>query len=319
VTHQDGAKAVTMGEGQTAAVQELWRFPVKSMQGERVDASDVTSAGLVGDRGYAVVDADTGRVGSAKHPRLWGGLLQCTARYDTPPVAGGTLPTITIRLPDGGVTGSGDPEVDRRLSDLLGHPVRLTTVAPDGNAYRAVWPDIDGVIPDDYLQQVSVDEPEPEGRLTELSLALASPPGTFFDVAALHVVNAGTLRHLTEARPSSRFAVQRYRPNIVVESSDPPFAENTWSGATVRFGTALQTTVLLPTMRCIMTTLAQGDLPRDNEILRAVSSLNRLEIPGLGTWSCVGAYAAVAEPGTVRVGDEVAIDRTADDAPATDG
>ena len=308
-----------MGDGRKATVQELWRYPVKSMQGERVDASEVTAAGLVGDRAYAVVDADTGKVGSAKHPRLWGGLLQCTARYDTPPVAGGPWPAITIGLPDGGETGSGDPEVDRRLSDLLGHPVRLTTVASDGNAYRAVWPDIDGVIPDDYFQQVSVDEPEPDGRLTELSLALASPPGTFFDVAALHVVNAGTLRYLAESRPSSRFAVQRYRPNIVVRSSDPPFAENMWSGATVRFGTALRTTVLLPTMRCIMTTLAQGDLPRDNEVLRAVSSLNRLEIPGLGTWSCVGAYAAVAEPGTVRVGDGVDVDRPADDGPTTDG
>jgi uncharacterized protein YcbX len=102
-------------------------------------------------------------------------------------------------------------------------------------------------------------------------------------VAALHVVNAGSLRHLMEVRPGTRFEVQRFRPNIVIESFDPPFAENTWSGATVRFGTALLATVLLPTMRCIMTTLAQGALPRDNEILRTVSSLNRLEIPGLGT------------------------------------
>ena len=160
-----------------ATVQELWRFPVKSMQGECIDASEVTSAGLVGDRAYAVIDADNGKVGSAKHPRLWGGLLQCVARYDTPPVVGAPVPAVTIRLPDGGETGSGDPEVDRRLSDLLGHPVRLSTAAPDGSAYFAVWPDMDGVIPDEYLQQVSVDAPEPDGTLTELSLALGFPPG----------------------------------------------------------------------------------------------------------------------------------------------
>jgi len=307
-----------MYDARPATVRELWRFPVKSMQGEPVYSSEVTSVGLVGDRAYAVIDARTGRVGSAKHPRLWSGLLQCVARYDTSPVLGAPLPAVTITLPDGGETGSGDPEVDRRLSDLLGRPVRLTTVAPDGSAYLAVWPDLDGVIPDDYLREVSVDAPEPEGTLTELSLALASPPGTFFDVAALHVVCAGTLRHLTDVRPQQRFDVQRFRPNIVIESVDPPFAENTWSGATVRFGTALRATVLLPTMRCIMTTLAQGDLPRDNEVLRTISSLNRLEIPGLGTWSCVGAYAAVSEPGTVRVGDEVVIDRPADDVPSYD-
>ena len=312
-----------MGDGRTATVQELWRFPVKSMQGEPVDAAEATAAGLAGDRAYAVVDAETGKVGSAKHPRLWGGLLECAARYDVPPVVGAPAPAVTITLPDGGETGSADPDVDRRLSEVLGHPVRLTTVAPDGNAYLAVWPDIDGVIPDDYLQQVAVDAPGAEadagGTLTELSLALASPPGTFFDVAALHLVNASTLRHLDDAQPGSRFEVRRYRPNIVVESSDPPFAENGWSGATVRLGTAMAATVLLPTMRCIMTTLAQGDLPRDNEILRTVSRLNRLEIPGLGTWSCVGAYAAVAEPGTVRVGDEVVVERTTDGAPTEDG
>jgi uncharacterized protein YcbX len=307
-----------MSDGQPATVQELWRFPVKSMQGERIDASEVTSVGLVGDRAYAVVDADNGKVGSAKHPRLWGDLLQCVARYDTPPVVGAPVPAVTIRLPGGVETGSGDPDVDRRLSDLLGHSVRLTTAAPDGSAYLALWPDMDGVIPDEYLKQVSVEAPEPDGTLTELSLALASPPGTFFDVAALHVVNAGTLRHLMEVRPGTRFEVQRFRPNIVIESFDPPFAENTWSGATVRFGTALLATVLLPTMRCIMTTLAQGALPRDNEILRTVSSLNRLEIPGLGTWSCVGAYAAVAQPGTVQIGDEVVVERPVDDVPTND-
>jgi len=309
---------MTTGDVEQATVRELWRFPVKSMQGERIDVSEVTPVGLVGDRAYAVVDSETGKVGSAKHPRLWADLLQCAARYAEPPSAGTALPAVTIRLPNGEETGSLDPEVDRRLSDLLGHPVHLTSIAPDGNAYQAVWPDIDGVIPDDYLQQISADTSEPDGTLTDLSLALASAPGTFFDVAALHVLNAATLRHLDEVQPASRFAVERYRPNIVVDSSDPPFAENTWTGATVRFGTALQATVLLPTMRCIMTTLAQGDLPRDNDVLRAVSRLNRIEIPGLGTWSCVGAYAAVAEPGTVRVGDEVVVDHPADDVAAGD-
>ena len=144
-----------MGDGRTATVQELWRFPVKSMQGERTDTAEVTSTGLAGDRAYAVVDSETGKVGSAKHPRLWGGLLQCAARYEAPPSADAPLPAVTIRLPDGGATGTLDPEVDRRLSELLGHPVRLTSVAPDGNAYQAVWPDIDGVIPDDYLRQIA--------------------------------------------------------------------------------------------------------------------------------------------------------------------
>jgi uncharacterized protein YcbX len=67
--------------------------------------------------------------------------------------------------------------------------------------------------------------------------------------------------------------------------------------------------VLLPTMRCIMTTLAQGDLPRDNRVLQTLTRHNRIEIPGLGTWSCVGAYAAVTSGGEVRTGDEVSLQR----------
>lgn len=301
-----------------ATVEALWRYPVKSMRGERVRASEVTTSGLAGDRAFAVVDSATGKVGSAKHPRLWGRLLQCEARYPSPPLPDAPLPPVYITLPDGEETGSEDPEVDRHLSAVFDRPVRLTTVAPDGSGYLAVWPEMDGVIPDDYLRQISTDaaEAEADGTVTELSLALASPPGTFFDLAALHVLTSETLRYLGEVQPGSRFEVERFRPNIVVGSPDPPFAENTWPGATARFGATLETAVLLPTMRCIMTTLPQGELPRDNEVLRTISRHNRTEIPGLGTWSCVGAYAAVTESGQVHVGDEVVIDRPADNGSA---
>ncbi len=297
-----------MIDGHTATVAEMWRYPVKSMRGERVEVADVGDAGFVGDRAYAVVDPASGKVGSAKHPRLWGALLQCEARYLESPRAGAPLPPVAIRLPGGDETGSDDPDVDGRLSTLFGRPVQLTTVAPEGNGYLAVWPEIDGVVPDDFREQSAVEGAEAEGTLTALSLALASPPGTFFDVAALHVVTTATLRRLGELEPASRFAVERYRPNIVVDSAVEPFAENGWTGAGVRFGRVLTASVLLPTMRCIMTTLAQGELPHDNDVLRTVSRHNRIEIPGLGTWSCVGAYAAVTAPGPVQLGDEVAVD-----------
>jgi len=58
-------------------------------------------------------------------------------------------------------------------------------------------------------------------------------------------------------------------------------------------------------MRCIMTTLAQGDLPRENDVLRTIARENRIEIPNMGTWSCVGSYAAVTVGGRLAVGDEV--------------
>jgi uncharacterized protein YcbX len=295
----------------SATVAELWRYPVKSMLGERVEVSDVGEAGFTGDRAYAVVDPASGKVGSAKHPRLWGALLQCEARYLAPPRAGASLPPVRIALPDGDETGSDDPDVDARLSALFGRPVQLTTVAPDGNSYLAVWPEIDGVVPDDFREQSSVDGAESEGTLTGLTLALASPPGTFFDVAALHVLTTATLERLGELEPASRFAVERYRPNIVIDATIAPFAENGWSGAGMRFGDELTASVLIPTMRCIMTTLAQGDLPRDNATLRTVARHNRVEIAGLGTWACVGAYATVTTPGQVQLGDEVVVGQVA--------
>jgi len=294
-----------------ATVAELWRYPVKSMRGERVPAADVDEAGLRGDRAYAIVDPVTGRVGSAKHPRLWGDLLRCEARFVEEPAAGAALPSVSIRLPDGSETGSDDPEVDARLSALLGREVQLTSVAPEGNGYLALWPDIDGVIPDDVRDQIAVDSGDErdraDGTLTGLTLALSSPPGTFFDVAALHVLAASTLSRLGELEPGSRFASERYRPNIVVEGDVEPFAENGWAGSEIAVGDDVAASVVMPTMRCIMTTLAQGDLPRDDGVLRAVARHNRVDLPGLGTWSCVGAYAVVNRTGRVRLGDAVAL------------
>ena len=298
-----------MIDSHSATVAEMWRYPVKSMRGERVEVSDVADAGFTGDRAYAVIDPGTGKVGSAKHPRLWGALLQCEAQYVTMPRADEQLPSVSITLPNGDETGSEDPHVDERLSAVFGRPVQLTTIAPEGNGYLAVWPEMDGVMPSEFREQNAVEGAEPEGTLTDLSLAMASPPGTFFDVAALHVLTMATLERLGELEPASQFAVERYRPNIVIESTEEPFAENGWSGASMRFGGVLTASVLLPTMRCIMTTLAQGELPRDNEVLRTVTRHNRVEIPNLGTWSCVGAYAVVTTPGRVQLGDEVAVEQ----------
>ncbi len=299
-----------MIEGCPASVAEMWRFPVKSMRGEQIEAADGTEAGFVGDRAYAVIDPATGKVGSAKHPRLWGALLQCEARYVATPFLGEALPAVSITLPDGTETGTDDPDVDARLSKVFARPVQLTTVAPEGNAYLAVWPEVDGVMPDDFRRQISIEgaEAEEEGTLTGLSLGLAAPPGTFFDTTALHVLTTATLRRLGELEPDSRFAVERYRPNIVIDTTAEAFAENEWSGAALRFGSGLGASVVIPTMRCIMTTLAQGELPRDNGILRAVAEHNRVDIPGLGAWSCVGAYASVTTAGRVQLDDDVVVE-----------
>jgi uncharacterized protein YcbX len=132
---------------------------------------------------------------------------------------------------------------------------------------------------------------------------LAPRPGSFFDLAAMHLVAQSTLDHLAQVAPGSRFDERRYRPNFVVGGAEGGFVENGWMGHGLRVGEDVVLTPIVLTMRCIMTTLPQGDLPRDPGTLRAVATHNRVEIPGAGTWSCVGLYAEVATPGRISLGD----------------
>src|SRR5437870_1606394 len=113
-------------------VAELWRYPVKSMLGERIDQTDVTERGFAGDRGTALIDAETGKLVSAKRPRLWARMLECRSALD------GT--TIRITLPDGSVVATDDPDADRRLSEALGRKVTVASTAGDDVAIiEEIW------------------------------------------------------------------------------------------------------------------------------------------------------------------------------------
>jgi hypothetical protein len=63
----------------------------------------------------------------------------------------------------------------------------------------------------------------------------------------------------------------------------------------------------MPDPRCVMTTLAQDDLPADTDVLRALVRHNRLEVAGAGVFPCAGVYAVVTHEGTARVGDPVVL------------
>lgn len=83
------------------AVAELWRFPVKSMRGERIEQAEFTERGLVGDRAHALIDAETGKVVSSESVRLFPDLLGCRAAFVEPPQSNRELPPVRIALPDG--------------------------------------------------------------------------------------------------------------------------------------------------------------------------------------------------------------------------
>src|SRR5579863_9670756 len=98
------------------SVAELWRFPVKSMRGERLQEIAVTKRGVLGDRAYALIDADTGRVVSAKSAKLFPDILNCAAKFAEPPRSGDDIPPVHISLPDGTVVRSDSTDVNRALS-----------------------------------------------------------------------------------------------------------------------------------------------------------------------------------------------------------
>jgi uncharacterized protein YcbX len=278
-------------------IAALWRYPVKSMMGEELDASAVTERGLLGDRGYALVDAETGKVASAKNPKRWPNLFQCSAALTEPPETGRDLPPVRITLPDGATVTSDDAGADDALSEMVGRRVTLERIAPPEPLFEEYWPDMDGLSPEGYRDKV-----------TDERLGMAAPPGTFFDLAPLGILTTATLRRLGELYPQGRFDVRRFRMNLIVQVDADGFVENDWIGHSLGVGDGVSLPVTVADPRCVMTTLPQGDLPRDPGILRTVAQQNRIDIPGAGLYPCVGVYATVAAGGNVRCGDDVTLD-----------
>jgi len=243
-------------------VAALRRYPVKSMLGEDLDASDVTFTGLAGDRRLAVLSRTTGKVASAKLPRLWRDLLTLSATAGDPAATG----AVRITLPEGKTIWSSDPDVDTVLSSLLDQPVTLTATPPPGAA-------LDRAVPEAVLRD-GVDAQVP-AELIEMGGG--GPPGTFVDFAPLHLLTTSTLDRIAELSPNGRADLQRYRPNVVVHSTAPGFGENDWLGRILRVGDQLVLRVIARTPRCAVPTLAHGALPRDPDALRVLARHNRVE------------------------------------------
>jgi len=269
------------------SVTLLRRYPVKSMLGEELRAADVTERGLPGDRALGLVHQETGKVVSAKNPRLWRNMLKLAAAFG---------PDVKIAFPDGTVLASTDPGVDAALSEFLGRPVALATVPPPRASLDRADPE--EVLRDGIDAQVRLDVIDRVGA--------AAPDGTFFDYAPLHLITTSTLDRIAELSPRGAVELQRYRPNLVIRTTADGFTENDWVGRELRIGRDLTVRVIVRTPRCAIPTLEHGDLPRDTDALRVPVAHNRIRPahdwrPG----PCVGVYGQVIRPGRVELGDEV--------------
>ena len=305
-----------VGEGQGEMIgllASVWRYPVKSMLGEQLNTGLVTGRGLVGDRAYALVDVEDGKVASAKNPRKWGALLTFQASFTEPPRSEGDLPPVRITLPDGSTVRSDDEDVDEVLSKALGREVILTATASETQTFEECWPAIEGLAPQEFIDRTRIDTGDPSEVITELPISAAAPAGTWFDYSVLHVLSTATLDQLAGLCPGSRFAAARYRPNLLVEAAGPGFIENGWPGRILSIGERVRIRITISTPRCVMTTLLQPGLPSDPAVLQAVARFNRLEIPESGPgWACAGAYADVLTPGLVCRGDPVILGTAAE-------
>ena len=276
------------------------------MAGEQLNEVEVTERGVLGDRAYALIEKDTGKVVSAKSVRLFPNLLNCKAVFVAPPHRGSDLPPVQILLPDGTTVTSDSDKVDGVLSAHFKRNVTLGRAAPADFTIDQYHPDIEGADPGGNRDTV-VAAKLGSALFAELKMESPVPVGSFFDVFPLSVLTTSTLARLDEVRPQSRFDQRRFRMNVIIKTERPGFVENGWVGHELGLGDGARLNVALLDPRCVMTTLAQDDLPQDSEVLRTLVRYNRQQVADLGQFPCTGVYAVVGAPGTVRIGDRVVL------------
>jgi uncharacterized protein YcbX len=276
-------------------IAELWRHPVKSMEGERIQTAELGPQGIPGDRAWAVRDERRGGIRGAKKIA---DLMRCKARLPSEP-KDGEVPAAEITLPDRSTLSAEDADANERLSKALGTPVTLWPLRPatDLEHYRRGKPDTNDVLaelraifgrePNEPLPNLGVFPPE--------VMQYESPPGTYFDAFPLLLLTDASLRNLAELAPDSKIDVRRFRPNLLIRSPEEGFPEIAWEGKRIVVGNAtLAVTVACP--RCVMITHGFADVPRDPALMRVVVREANQNM---------GVYARVEKPGTVRVGDEL--------------
>lgn len=282
------------------AVEQLWRYPVKSMLGERLDAGQVVAEGIVGDRAWAVRDEVRGGIRGAKKI---GGLLSFGARFLGEPARWGDAPPVEITLPDGGTVRSDAADVDAVLSKALDHEVTLWPLRPadDAEHYRRGAADSDDIL--EELRSIfgrTEEEPLPDLSVFPPEIIeFESPPGTYYDAFPLLVLTTASLATLQALAPSSVVDVRRFRPNLLValDGDHVGFPENDWVGRRLRAG-EVEFEVVTPCPRCVMITRAVAELPQDRSLMRTVVREAAQNL---------GVYARVTRPGRITSGDSLTL------------
>jgi uncharacterized protein YcbX len=281
-----------MEQKKIGVVGALFRYPVKSMLGESLTELTLTENGTLGDRAWAVRET-SGRIATAKK---WAAMLGFRASYDSPPRADGLAP-VAIVFPGGEHIHAADPDASARLSQAMGRAVTLERARSDEHARGEIDPET-------IFADVPVEQVLPNFTGNKLPDSFALMRGAFFDSAPIHVLASGSLEHLRRlCGGASMLDPRRFRPNIFVDTGADGadgFVEDEWLEGTLEVGAAVKITAMQPALRCVMTTHAQSELPRDLSILRTAARHHK---------ATLGVFASIGAAGTVRVGDPVYLAR----------
>jgi uncharacterized protein YcbX len=233
-------------------VTELWRHPVKSLQGEPLDEAVVEDSGLSGDRRWGIVDGETGMVLTARRvPSL---LLASSRLTDT---------GIELLLPDGDVLSAPSAHADDVLSKWIGRRVALVRAESFGAGVG------------EYFEDATDDN--------SAVVSWTMPPGRFVDALPLLVITTASLRQGRALHPDGAWETRRFRPNIVVDIEGDGWVEDAWCGRTVRVGTAAVQPAV-PCERCTMVTRPQPGLDRDLDVFKVLARYHRATF---GVWTTV--------------------------------
>lgn len=277
-------------------IKEIWRYPVKSMSGNKIAKGELTKDGLVGDRLWTIWDEIDNQLVGGKQFRK---IMQLAASFkDEEDFAN---PIANILFPDGQVVDSKSPYLDNLLSSFIGHPMRLKLrqknkefylIKKEGKGLTALRQQL-GMPANDTMKNLAIFPL----NISLMLMKYASPPGQLYDVYPLHFMTTNTLTWLAKAHPKANIDVRRFRPTFLIEGAKKlgDFPERKWLGGYLEVGEVV-IKVGFPTIRCSMPAQAQPHLLQDNEVAKAIQTT---------AGQFVGSYGRIVKKGVLEEGMEV--------------
>jgi uncharacterized protein YcbX len=288
-------------------LQEIWRYPVKSMGGEAVTSAFLKPRGLAGDRCWSILDGETGEIRSAKR---WPGLLNFRATLcagEDIPDSGydADVPDVQVHCPDGVIVRGRDAAAAQQISTQLKKAVRLAPLVHPKNRdhYRPAKPrtwesierDMD-LLPGEALPESLSSQDEVIAAVSQF----VTPPGTYVDAYPVHLLTTNALDYLSH-RGGVDAVLQRFRPNLLIEPTEqlPQMTENGWLDYRMQLG-EVRLHIHSRTLRCSMPARGQAwcDLAEQPAIGRAMRDLCE---------RYMGVNVLVETAGRVSVGDELVL------------